>query len=88
MARKQEGKRSATPQSRRALWSRGKWWFIGGGVAAAIVLLFLLSTSLSGSKTSKAGIPAPDITLATLDGEIRLSDLRGQPLLLYFSFPG
>ncbi|MBI4339536.1 MAG: hypothetical protein HY680_06240 [Chloroflexi bacterium] len=40
-----------------------------------------------GSPTDRASL-APDVTLATADGQLRLSDLRGQPLLLYFSFPG
>ncbi len=83
-----KAKRSRAPQRRRSLWSRGKWWFITSAVAAAIALLFVLSTSLSGSKTSEPGITAPDVTLATLDGEFRLSDQQGDVLLLYFSFPG
>ncbi len=32
--------------------------------------------------------PAVDITLATEAGDFQLSDLRGQVVLLYFSFPG
>ena len=31
----------------------------------------------------KAGDPAPDFSLPTDDGEVRLSDLRGKPVVLY-----
>ena len=81
-------KKSKVPQPRRSLWSRGKWWSTAGGVAAAIAILVVLSTSLSGSKTSDPGIAAPDVTLETLDGEFQLSAQQGNVLLLYFSFPG
>ncbi len=83
-----KAKRSKAQQHRRSVWIRGKWWFLTGGVAAAIAILVVLSTSLSGSKTSDPGIAAPDVTLATLDGEFQLSDQQGNVLLLYFSFPG
>ncbi|MBI4197776.1 MAG: hypothetical protein HY533_01535 [Chloroflexi bacterium] len=83
-----KAKRSKTPQRKRSLWSQGRWWFIAGGGAAAIAILFVLSLSLSGSKTSEPGIAAPDVMLATLDGELQLSEQKGNVLLLYFSFPG
>ena len=31
---------------------------------------------------------APDVVLATLDGEFRLSEHRGKVIVFYFSFPG
>lgn len=31
---------------------------------------------------------APDIVLATVDGEFHLSEHRGHVVVLYFSFPG
>jgi len=42
--------------------------------------------SLEGGPVSTE--PAADITLATEAGDFQLSDLRGQVVLLYFSFPG
>ncbi len=77
-------------QTSASVWQRGKWWFIGGGAAAAaIAILIVPSTSLSGPKTSAPGIAAPDLVLASTSGqEFRLSDERGKPMLLYFSFPG
>lgn len=83
-----KAKGSKTPQQRRSLWRRGKWWFVTGGIAGAGTLLFVLSTSLSEPKSSEPDIAAPDLALATEDGQFRLSGLRGRPLLLYFSFPG
>ena len=76
-------------QTSASVWQRKKWWFIGGGAVAAIAILIVLSTSLSGPKTSAPGIAAPDLVLASTNGqEFRLSDQRGQPMLLYFSLPG
>lgn len=70
--------------------NRGLW--LTGGlivVVAAMVTYSLFATGLvGGGGTSMGAKPAPDVSLATIDGQVRLSDLRGQPLLLYFSFPG
>lgn len=81
-------RRGIAPPSGGAGLRRGKWWFAGGGAAVAIAVLFVLSVALSGPETSEPGLAAPDVTLATLDGELRLSDLEGEVVLLYFSFPG
>lgn len=43
--------------------------------------------SPSATVTTSAKV-APDIALATIDGEFRLSQQRGKLLLLYFSSPG
>ena len=80
-------RRTAPPRGEGVL-HRGKWWFAGGGVTAAITLLFVLSTALSGPETSEPRLAAPDVTLATLGGELQVSDLEGEVVLLYFSFPG
>ena len=42
----------------------------------------------SGTGGSAALSQAPDVTLASLDGEFQLTQQRGNVLLLYFSFPG
>ena len=81
-------RRGTAPPRGRAIWRRVKWWFAGGGAAVAIVLLFVLSTILSGPTTSEPLLAAPDVTLITLSGELRVSDLAGEVVLLYFSFPG
>ena len=74
------------------VWRRGKWWFIGGGIAGAIALLVALTFAFSGPEITGQefglGEAAPDITLTTLNGDFRLSENRGEVLLLYFSFPG
>ncbi len=54
---------------------------ISGLFAAAI----WLGSPEGGSLSAE---PAADITLATEAGDFQLSDLRGQVVLLYFSFPG
>ena len=53
-----------------------------------VVLLSVLATSFSGPETSEPGIAAPDVTLATRDGQMRVSYLEGEVALLHFSFPG
>ncbi len=81
-------RRGTAPPRGGAVLRRGKWWFAGGGTTVAIALLFVLSTALSGPETSEPGLAAPDVTLATLSGELQVSDLEGEVVLLYFSFPG
>ena len=77
------------------LWQRGKWWLVGGGLAAGLALLVALTFAFGGPERpeitgEELGLAnaAPDMTLATLDGVFRLSENRGEVLLLYFSFPG
>ena len=74
------------------IWRRGKWWFVGVGGAGAIALLLVLTYAFSGppARESEIGLAnaAPAITLATKDGDFRVSEQRGEVLLLYFSFPG
>ena len=63
---------------------------ISGGilaVVAGVVLYGLFANGLIGGQMIGTEL-APDVTLATANGHVRLSELRGQPLLLYFSFPG
>ena len=89
MAKQHKSPRERGRQVRaRGLWQRGKWWFTGGGVAGAVALLVVLTSALSGPEITTGGEPAPDMVLATANGEFRLSDQRGEVSLLYFSFPG
>ncbi len=85
--RKRTARRS--PQTSASVWQRGRWWFVGGGVTAVIAILIVVSVSLSGPKTSAPLVAAPDLVLGSTSGqEFRVSDARGNPLLIYFSFPG
>jgi hypothetical protein len=52
-----------------------------------VVGMSLFSTGLLDSQEAAAE-PAPDITLATLQGDFRLSQKRGSVAVLYFSFVG
>ena len=94
-------KRGKARQSSKAtisagLWQRGRWWFIGGAATAgAIAVLTALTLVFAGPQRPQTtgqeiGLAqtAPDMTLETLDGEFRLSENRGEVVLLYFSFPG
>ena len=87
-AARRPGQRTQKP----TIWQRGKWWFIGVGGAGAIALLLVLTYAFSGpqARESELGLAnaAPDITLATMDGDFRVSEQGGDVLLLYFSFPG
>ncbi len=97
-ARRRSPRRASGQTAAPYVWQRWKWWFTGGGVAGLIALLAALTFALSGPEATErmadAGAArvsaetAPDVTLATLDGEFRLSENRGEVLLLYFSFPG
>lgn len=90
MNAKGEGNKQATsdPTTGRA---EKPWLWITGGVITVIVVALaysLFARDLVGGDATSNAYLAPDLTLATADGQVRLSDLRGQPLLLYFSFPG
>ena len=66
-------------------WQRGKRWLVGGGVAGAVALLVVLTSALSGPEPAAGRELAPDMVLATANGEFQLSDQRGKVSLLYFS---
>ena len=53
-----------------------------------VALTIAFSGSSATVKDSDEAELAPDMTLATLDGEFKLSENRGDIVLLYFSFPG
>ena len=86
MARRSAGRKASSPKETR--WRRRRWWIAGGGAVVMVVLLSVLATSFSGPETSEPGIAAPDVTLATRDGQMRVSYLEGEVALLHFSFPG
>ena len=77
------------PQTSDSVWKRGRWWFIGAGVTSVIAILVVVSISFSGPESSAPLVAAPDLVLGNTSGqEFRVSEARGNPLLLYFSFPG
>ena len=96
--RRSTTRRASVQTAAPDLWQRRRWWFIVGGVAGAMALLAALTFALSGPEATERTVdvgPAPvsaelaaDMTLATLDGDFRLSENRGEVMLLYFSFPG
>jgi cytochrome c biogenesis protein CcmG/thiol:disulfide interchange protein DsbE len=67
--------------------ARGAGW-AAAGVAAALLLTALawgLAHPATGSADSVLGRPAPDLVVQGLDGgQVRLSDLRGRPVVLNF----
>ena len=81
--------------ARADAWRRARRWvLVAAGVAAAAALLLFFSLRLSGSPSStyppagRDAVVAPELTLAAADREIPLSALRGELVLLYFTFPG
>ena len=56
-------------------------------VLAVVVSVVLASGLLQGAGKAEGDI-APDITLATTEGDFRLSEQRGSVVVLYYSFPG
>ncbi len=66
----------------RFLWMGGLVF-----VLAVVVSVVLASGLLQGSGQAKGDL-APDITLATTEGDFRISEQRGSVVVLYYSFPG
>ncbi len=92
MSRKGKWAKGASPAVSQpaALRPRRRGLFLWGGALAfiaGVVVYSLLATGSLGGQMANADI-APDVTLTTAEGQVRLSDLRGQPVLLYFSFSG
>lgn len=90
MNRKREDKREAVSRPAKSRPSRKGLWIAGGMVVAiaAVVAFSLFATGAGGAASGASASLASDVTLVTSDGQVRLSDLRGQPLLLYFGYPG
>ncbi len=65
-----------------------------GAVGVVLALAITYGLLAAGPRSSGPQPPealaeeAPDIVLATVDGEFQLSEHRGHVVLLYFSFPG
>ena len=70
-----------TRAMRRRLFWTGTLVLILGLFAYGILATDLLVGAGSGE-------PAPDVTLKTASGDLRLSEQRGKVVVLYFSFPG
>ena len=62
---------------------------MGGLVSILVVLVSVVLAGglLQGCGQAKGDI-APDITLATTEGDFRISEQRGSVVVLYYSFPG
>ncbi len=83
-------RRQATRGRSSSIRKRLTWVGVLGLVLViAISGLFAVASRLaSPAGESVSAEPAADIILATEVGDFQLSDLRGQVVLLYFSFPG
>ena len=76
-------------RSRRGRDARGRrvvWLGVAALVATLLGYGIVANGLLAGSVGS--GDIAPDVTLGTANGELRLSSQHGKVLVLYFSFPG
>ncbi len=83
-------RRQATRGRSSSIKTRLIWVGVLGLVLVMVVSGLFAATSRLGSPEggSVSAELAADITLATEAGDFQLSDLRGQVVLLYFSFPG
>ncbi len=87
-ARKQ-GAGAAGGRASQRHGSRGAWILLaGGGVFVLGVLLASFLAIAVNRGEDVRGESAPDITVATTNGEFTLSQHRGKVVALYFSFPG
>ena len=75
-------RRGFGPGAARLLWMGGLFF-----VLAVVVSVVLVSGLLQGSGQAKGDL-APDITLATTEGDFRISEQLGDVVVLYYSFPG
>ncbi len=77
------------PGPARRLWARlraGRWTRLG--LELLVVALAFTAVAAWQTRHLPTGRPAPDFTLRTPDGApVRLSDLRGKPVLLSFWAP-
>ncbi|BAD40718.1 redoxin domain-containing protein [Symbiobacterium thermophilum] len=76
--------RRAAELGRRPAWKR---WVSGVslGIMAFVVLFMLLVPRTDAYAVPQVGSPAPDFEIPALDGgSVRLSDLRGQPVIINF----
>jgi cytochrome c biogenesis protein CcmG/thiol:disulfide interchange protein DsbE len=87
------GAHGAHPSGREGVWRRSlraRLLLLGGVVAAVVVLAGVLGFGLSHDpgiiRSPLVGKPAPEFALRTLDGDrtVRLSDLRGQVVVVNF----
>jgi len=71
----------------RYLRAREKRWF-RWSADAVLFLLILAGISAWQTRTHLSGVPAPPVTLATLDGKtLSLDSLKGKPVLVAFWAP-
>ncbi len=83
-------RRQATRERSSSIRKRLIWVGVLGLVLVMVVSGLFAATSRLGSPEgeSVSAEPAANIILANEAGDFQLSDLRGQVVLLYFSFPG
>ncbi len=83
-------RRQATRGRSSSIRKRLIWVGVLGLVLVIVVSGLFAATSRLASPEggSVSAEPAADITLAAEAGDFQLSDLRGQVVLLYFSFTG
>ncbi len=83
-------RRQPTRERSSSIRKRLTWVGVLGLVLVIAISGLFAATIWLGSPEggSLSAEPAADITLATEAGDFQLSDLRGQVVLLYFSFPG
>jgi len=83
-------RRQPTRERSSSIRKRLTWVGVLGLVLVIAVSGLFAATSRLGSPEGEAVSVelAADITLGTEAGDFQLSDLRGQAVLLYFSFPG
>jgi cytochrome oxidase Cu insertion factor (SCO1/SenC/PrrC family) len=88
-------KLAKAPSAKEKQKTGAKWkiWVIAGFlcvVTGALVAMVLTQSGSNAAQTGpvRAGLPAPDFTLKTFDGQsITLSSLKGKPVLVNFWSP-
>ena len=69
-------------------WKARLLWMSGLFFSLALVASIILASGLLQKSVQTSRDLAPDITLATTEGDFHISEQRGSVVVLYYSFPG
>ena len=69
-------------------WKSRLLWMTVLFLPMTVVASIIMTSGLLQKSGQTNGDLAPDITLATMEGDFHMSEQRGNVVVLYYSFPG